>query len=288
MDLPFEVPEGLSLELDVSPAEWIDDALLAPRQPGDGVLVGEILPTGFEAYARILHPAIRRVGDRYEPISWAELAHERGKIIHPEVQLKAVLGDEFRDGPPWGELPEEGSLPEDLRDPLVAILRSFTGTANRCWFCIWEGYGLWFGGSPFVLMPRARMRAWLKRRAMERDARRRAGQERKALEKIPKVDMMVQGPERIPQRSYFLFSGSVDAVPGLKIGGISSQSPNYWWPDDRAWIVASELDAPSTYVGGSDRLVQAILANGDLEAVRSNPRHRFDWLGDRINAPYRS
>jgi hypothetical protein len=63
-----------------------------------------------------------------------------------------------------------------------------------------------------------------------------------------------------------------------------SRTPNWWWPDDRAWIVVSELDAPSTYIGGSAALTQAILDEPQLEAVPSHPDHRFDWLGDRINA----
>ena len=76
---------------------------------------------------------------------------------------------------------------------------------------------------------------------------------------------------------------SIDAVLDLTIGH-QSLTPNWWWPDDRAWIVVSELDAPSTYVGGSAALAQAILDEPQLEAVPSHPDHRFDWLGDRINA----
>jgi hypothetical protein len=77
--------------------------------------------------------------------------------------------------------------------------------------------------------------------------------------------------------------GSIDAVPDLTIGGWSC-TPNWWWPDDRAWVVVSELDTPSTYVGGSAALAQAILDEPQLEVVPSHPDHRFDWLGDRINA----
>jgi hypothetical protein len=104
---------GLTLQRDVAPAEWVDESLL-PHRGGvsEGVRVGEIVPTGFEAYARILHPASRRVGDRFEPITWSELARTRGKTIHPEVQLKALLGDEFRHSAPWGELPEETRFPK--------------------------------------------------------------------------------------------------------------------------------------------------------------------------------
>ena len=42
----------------------------------------------------------------------------------------------------------------------------------------------------------------------------------------------------------------------------------------------SELDTPSTYVEGSEALVQAILSEPQIEAVNSHPEHRFDWRPD--------
>lgn len=275
MDIPLQGPSGLTLETDVAPTEWVDERLLPRRSSGDGVLVGEIVPTGFEAYARILHPARRRAGHHYEPVTWAELARERGKTIHAEVQLKALLGDEFRDAPPWGELPEEDSIPEHLRTPLVDTLRRFTTRADRCWCCIWEGYGSWFGGVALTRVDDDSPAAMRQRR---REAERRAEREAAILEAIPKASI-IGG-----MRECLVFTGSIDAIPGLEIGGWS-RTPNWWWPDDRAWIVVSELDAPSTYVGGSAELVRAILDERRLEAVPSDPTHRFDWDGDRINAP---
>jgi hypothetical protein len=275
VDVSIQIPAGLTLQTDVAPTEWVDENLLPLRAGGDGVRVGEIVPTGFEAYARILHPASRHVGDRDEPITWSELARARGGTIHPEVQLKAVLGDEFGGSQPWGELPEEDRIPEGLRAPLVDVLRRFTGTADRCWFCIWEGFGSWFGGvelTAYSDMSKSAMRA------RPREADRRARMQAAALERIPKASIIGE------TRRCLVFTGSIDAVPGMTLGGWS-QTPNWWWPDDRAWIVVSELDTPSTYIGGSEALVEAILAEPRLEAVRSDPNHRFDWLGDRINAP---
>jgi len=111
MDPSIEVPAGLTLQRDVAPAEWVDEKLLPGRGLSEGVRVAEIVPTGFEAYARILHPASRRVRGRYEPVTWSELARTRRKTIHSEVQIKALLGDEFRQPPPWGELPRRGLDP---------------------------------------------------------------------------------------------------------------------------------------------------------------------------------
>ena len=274
VDSSIAVPNGLTLRTDVGPTEWVDESLLPLRGVSEGVRVGEIVPTGFEAYARILHPASRRVGDRFEPITWSELARTRGKTVHPEVQLKALLGDEFRHSAPWGELPEEDSIPEGLRAPLVEILRRFTRTADRCWFCIWEGYGVWFGGRELKTYSDTSRSA---QRARKREASRRAEREAAAMEQIPKASIMGG------MRRCLVFTGSIDAVPGLTIRH-QSLTPNWWWPDDRAWIVVSELDTPSTYVGGSAALVQAILDEPQLEAVPSHPDHRFDWVGDRINA----
>jgi hypothetical protein len=174
-----------------------------------------------------------------------------------------------------GELPEEDSIPEGLRAPLVDILGSFTRTPDRCWFCIWEGYGIWFGGHDMKMYSDMSRSA---QRARRREAIRRAKREAAALEPIPKASIM-RGTRRC-----LVFNGSIDAVPGLAVGGWS-HTPNWWWPDDRAWVVVSELDAPSTYVGGAAALAQAILDEPQLEAVPSHPDHRFDWLGDRINAP---
>jgi hypothetical protein len=275
MDMPLQLPSGMTLETDVTPTVWVDESLMPFRASDEGALVGEIIPMGFEAYARILHPARRRAGDHYELVTWAELARERGKTMHPEVQLKSLLEDEFREPPPWGELPEEDSIPEPLRAPLVDTLRRFTARDDRCWCCIWAGYGLWFGG---VALTRVDDDSPAAMRQDRREAERRAERERSILEAIPKASIMGG------MRECLVFTGSIDAIPGLEIGGWS-RTPNWWWPDDRAWIVVSGLDAPSTYVGGSADLVRAILDEPSLEAVPSDPTHRFDWDGDRINAP---
>ena len=39
-----------------------------------------------------------------------------------------------------------------------------------------------------------------------------------------------------------------------------------WWPADRSWFVVCDIDATSTYIGGSDKLMQRILNDISLEA----------------------
>jgi hypothetical protein len=47
------------------------------------------------------------------------------------------------------------------------------------------------------------------------------------------------------------------------------QSPTLWWPDDRAWCVASEVDFHSTYVGGSRQLIDRLLGDERIEALEA-------------------
>jgi hypothetical protein len=74
------------LEEDVAAIEWLDQRLHSWK-PDSPPLVGSVVPSGFEAYARLLHPA-RRILDRaaeHVPLRWSEIAEARGKRIHPEV-----------------------------------------------------------------------------------------------------------------------------------------------------------------------------------------------------------
>jgi hypothetical protein len=70
-------------------------------------------------------------------------------------------------------------------------------------------------------------------------------------------------------RSYFLFRGPLDAASGFEPGGWYT-SPNLWWPEDRAWIVITEVDGFSSYVGASRVALGDILALSDLEAIEVN------------------
>ena len=60
------------------------------------MLVGEIVPSGFETYARIFHPGRRFFGNsikQSDVLRWSEIASARGKTIHPEMQVEALIDD---------------------------------------------------------------------------------------------------------------------------------------------------------------------------------------------------
>jgi hypothetical protein len=67
------------------------------------------------------------------------------------------------------------------------------------------------------------------------------------------------------------------------------QSPSIWWPDDRSWWVATEVDFDWTYVGGSSKCIADVLAHPGLEALPARLSDGVHWDSDPINpAPPRS
>jgi hypothetical protein len=62
------------------------------------------------------------------------------------------------------------------------------------------------------------------------------------------------------------------------------QSPNLWWPDDRAWFVATEIDFDSTFVGGDDPLIAVLVTDRRLEALPIALSARADAAADRVNS----
>jgi hypothetical protein len=88
-------------------------------------------------------------------------------------------------------------------------------------------------------------------------------------------------------RDYFLLEGPLDAV--LELGELLADSvflaqpPNLFWPDDRAWCGATEIDHDSTYLGGSADLIDAVVADDRLEAVRASIEDPFWSDSDNVN-----
>ena len=66
-------------------------------------------------------------------------------------------------------------------------------------------------------------------------------------------------------------------MPG---GGFVPQSPNLFWPRDRAWCVASEIDLFCTLVAGSNALAEKLIANPRLEVWRVFADDPVRWDSD--------
>lgn len=268
MDVPLDIPSVVTLETDLRPGAWIAERLV-PHRDDVGVLVGEIVPSGFDAYARLFHPARRRDGT---PIRWRELAERYGTTIHPQMQFAHIVGTRNIGGLDDIEPPFEGYVPPEETAWLADALAPYSAAATTCSFAVWDGYGSLGGMGRLRWRPRE-SEAELRHRAPAEWAR--AKRQQREVASIPRMS--------IPPRDYFLFRGPLEAASHLVFGDAGFQSANLWWPDDRAWCVATELDGHSTYVGGTEACIAAILGDDRFEALRSSIDHRFDAWGDEVN-----
>lgn len=84
---------------------------------------------------------------------------------------------------------------------------------------------------------------------------------------------VLDGPRvRLPNREYLLATGALAEVASLE-EALGRQSPNLWWPEDRAWCVATEIDFAWTYVAGTTELVEELIAVRALEVLVAEPTH---------------
>lgn len=227
-------------------------AWIAPRlEGGFGGKVKQQVPNSYDAYVRIFHPASDRDGD---PVTWTEVAKALGRTVHREMQWHKLVGsnDSFgMSGSEWpGGIPATGELDFASLESLSCVLERYTPNPRHCFF----GLSTIFAG----------------------------------------VDDAYPAAIRLsfPGRDYVVFSGPLSAVnqvgyeenPGkLDPANRWTQSPNLIWPSDSSWYVASEYDLDSTLVGGSRKLIDAIMAVPQLETWEVGRDDSLEADADKVN-----
>ncbi|MFC9244892.1 hypothetical protein ACFT7S_12905 [Streptomyces sp. NPDC057136] len=213
---------------DLGPARWLTEH--AAGQGNFGTVAGVAAP-GFDAYARVLHPA--SLDER--PVRWAAVAAAYGCEVGPGTRWHEVVGmdqgynnaSEYGLPGLWDEHPAEGPTPLAVAQALIPVLARHTGTSERCWFGLWHGYGRWdFGHVPTF---------------------------------------------GTPERDEVLLAGTLaEAVSPVSLDEFA-ELPDLWWPQDRAWCLGGDVDLVSTYVGGSRALIAELLAAPELETYPVAP-----------------
>lgn len=197
---------------------------------------------------------------------WSTVAGWNAKAVHPEMQFHSIggpwMGAPQLAGPPIQQ-PRLGVLSDRQCGALIELLARHTETPDSCWLCIWDGYGhLHRGGSVQYLV------------AFQGDSPPIGFEPPPLIPQPPYPSHRV----KLPGRQYLLFKGPVSAARGWRDG------PNLWWPEDRRWCVASEIDFPYTYVGGSEELIAEVLDHPDLEALPAKLTDGITAASDTINA----
>lgn len=87
----------------------------------------------------------------------------------------------------------------------------------------------------------------------------------------------------IDERDYVVCGESSEDLIRRAVDPLRGLTPTMWWPEDRAWFVHSDIDAPSTYIGGSTACIDDVLAAVGIEALSATLTDRFDADGDLKN-----
>lgn len=86
----------------------------------------------------------------------------------------------------------------------------------------------------------------------------------------PTAEAWPQAPRfHLPHRDFLLFSG--DLASDLMVFDDDPRGFSLWWPDDRAWVVANEVDSDATYIAGSASLIGDLLRTEGLDVSEVEP-----------------
>ena len=221
------------------------------------------MPGGYEAYARLMHPARNASG---ESVRWSAVVDWSGRVYHALMSFEGISRPVDRHGvgpPPWDDDPEHGSMAEEQATELSGFLARYTATPDECYFGVWDGYGQYSGGTAMLTSDGSGGR--LGTPSDIRRARRLRG----------------------VGRDYLLYQGRLANIMRF-FTNFLSEPPNIWWPSDRAWFVATDIDLDSTYIGASRECISALLDHPELEAVPAEPGASVAMTADTINSIDRS
>ncbi len=289
-------------EPDVSRGAWLAERLDARR--GD---MHVAVPLGFEAYARVFHPVladrpiettwadVSRAGPfatvdvEHRTASWSEVAAETGATVHPLMQWRAIVprasampdyvgGFVGPSGWRYGE-PLEGTPGRALVAALASELTRHTTTPGQGVAAIWEGFGYLFTKPTRLVF------------ISGTDAAPSEGMDEWEPPPRPLGPEVRDGPRfSLPWRDHVLFDAGVAEFATLdwpeRAPWVSEpwvDGPTILWPDDRAWVVVSEIDWDSTVVAGSRAAIDAVLAASGVEALEIGEGADLTSRGDTVN-----
>lgn len=320
---------------DVAAGEWLHERVDADWQSPHTMHM--TVPRGFEAYARIFHPATRArpVGHAWPPLPyeehrhawaafeaaapdidteharWGDVARTFGTALHPEAQWHRLIlradpyshvDAEDAEGARYGD-PEQGRLTPEALAAAASILATHTGTPDAGHVAIWEGWGGVLGA---MVSPSASASltfspdepiAYSSHEEMLARSIHNPWNDGYAKERwTPGIlsDEISRGPRlELPHRSHVLFTGGINELADAswherapwrdKVSPAFTHTPSLVWPEDRAWVLVTEIDHDSTIVGGSAALVDALCADARLEALPLQANAALTADGDAVN-----
>ncbi len=249
-------------------ADWIKDRLRTSHTPGVFDL-GSLIPSGFDSLVRVLHPFTRHVPvtgrvrtelieqensripvkhqNEYEEVRWSETSEKFGTEFRPAMSAFDVLGlreesVEAADG--WiYDVPLEGTLQASYLSRISNVLKLHTRKRSKGVAAVWDGLTSSFDPS-----------------------------------RLSSSDVLEVA--NLPDRSYVCFAASVldfcsqrwiakapwtRLTPGPAAEYV--QTPHLLWPQDRAWLLVTDVGLSSTLIACTESCALDLLHTPGIETV---------------------
>lgn len=259
--------------------------------------VSAILPSTFEAYARIFHPAYKLTYTERKVLRWEEVAEQCSRVSHAKMQWNNIFCEHFSDYHAAQDkeikagsidFPSEGSLTRDMATTLWTLLENYT-QANNCFFAIWEGYGRHgelLKQAPTLEIPGRRFHIF------EGEISAIENSFYSMFPSEPLIFRSVRAPilfgitirnpfSKVPKYEPTELDELIRNMPQPE--EFEYQSANMWWAADNSWCIASEIDLNTTYIGASQEVINAIVNCKNLEAYQVEITDDITNTSDLIN-----
>lgn len=285
-----------------SVGDWLRERL----DPGFSSVHG-VVPHGYPAYARVFHPPL--VGDA--PTTWAATATAFGTTMHPLAQWQRIVrtpidGDwRTRTGPDGREYsgPLEGELDPAQLAAVADHLVGHTATPDAGVVALWDGHGGLLGhlgqtpSSAFAVSgDDPHHQAMLNRSTHDpfnnvfRKPTWQEGILSREISEGPRLELhdrehvlFSAAPRTFADADWVLQAPWRDGAAEARGFPPSAQSPSILWPEDRAWVLVTEVDFDSTIVAGPHDLIRAICADERIEALPIREGADLGWNADEVN-----
>jgi hypothetical protein len=257
------------------------------------------VPHGFEAYARVFHPATRdRPADtgtwhgyagadvfdfEEEKVTWAAVAGTFGAKMHPLAQYHRLLTgaprdkyEQVIDADGWRYMePSEGDLDPTVLAAVAGHLAGHTHAPDSGVAGIVEYNGWWN-----ISARHARLFEYPYGQGAETRATAAQLQPTPApyLTLIDRSYALCKAGARM-----FTDTNWTTDAPWGQYG--YAKSPSILWPDDKAWVLVTEMDYDSTIVAGGQQLITDLVRDPDIEAMIIREGADLSWDADNENRP---
>ncbi|WP_083987199.1 hypothetical protein [Frankia sp. EI5c] len=181
-----------------------------------------------------------------EEVSWATVARANGRVDHPSMEWISITGSwrYLQSGQQPG-LWDTPPLQGSLPIPQAARLAELLAPHTSTAERCW--FAVWEGFGALAV----------------------------PTDRSPLIPMR--------HRSMVALTGPLSAVTTSLEEPPWEQLASLWWPEDRAWCVATDVDLMSTYVGGSAECIDALTRDHRIEAVAVPADQRITWDSDGLN-----